>query len=906
MNKRLNFVRTIRTSNGRIDFSKLEAKWVAKWKQQSPDGSLHPTKHLDNHDTSKKTFYSLSMFPYPSGVLHMGHLRVYTISDVVARFKRLRGYKVIHPMGWDAFGLPAENAAIERGIDPSEWTETNIAKMKSQMSNFLADFDWDREVNTSSPEYYKWTQKIFLMLFEKGLAYRQEAEINWDPVDMTVLANEQVDSEGKSWRSGAIVEKKLLRQWFIGITKYANELNRDLETLDGWPEKVKLMQRNWIGESHGAEISFPIEGYSNVEVFTSRPDTLFSVQFLALALNHPIVTELAKQDGELAKFINGTYELNSKAGYKLPIKASIPIDVNNNKSEKYDIPIYAAPYVIGSYGHGAVMGCPGHDDRDFEFWKLHEPTKQAIQVVAPTKQDVTNPYTEKAGTLQDSSVLPTGIADLGNYRGKSVKEAMKLIVKNLEGHSLGKPTTNYRIRDWLISRQRYWGAPIPIIHCDDCGPVAVPDEQLPVVLPPTEGKHFGKGNPLANIDSFVNCECPSCGKPSKRETDTMDTFMDSSWYFFRYLDPNNQKLPIGKEASKDMPVDLYIGGVEHAILHLLYSRFISKFLNDYGLWNGEQCKSEPFSKLITQGMVHGKTFSDPDNGRFLKPDELDYSDPANPVVKSMGKTPLVTYEKMSKSKYNGADPGECIAKYGADATRAHMLFSAPISDVLNWNEEQISGIDRWLNRVVQLGETIKELPVHDGAKQGTLSQHELELNGKVQLAEFNHNELTLYNDVSGYVSRIAKSIEIDFSFNTIISDMMKMSNAIGDAVKSDSEYSTDLIVDSYKKLLICMSSVTPATAEEGWEIINSSNGSEVESIFYQSYPECQPIESTTQQYNIFINGKMRGVLVSTKDLITQPHSQIIDEISKEINVTEFIQGPVKKVITKPWMISIVS
>ncbi|KAG7666396.1 NAM2 [[Candida] subhashii] len=902
-------------TNGKLDFSKLDKKWADKWKSQSPSGSLHPTKDIQNNDQTKKTFYSLSMFPYPSGVLHLGHLRVYTISDVLARFKRLRGYKVIHPMGWDAFGLPAENAAVERGIPPAEWTEQNISKMKEQMSAFLADFDWDREVNTSSADYYKWTQWIFLKLHEHGLVYQKEAEINWDPVDQTVLANEQVDSEGRSWRSGALVEKKKLTQWFIGITKYAADLNKDLEYLTEWPDKVKTMQRNWIGESHGSEIHFPVNGgREQITVFTSRPDTLFSVQFLALALDHPIVNELVKDDQELAKFIKEAErdtDPDTKAGYKLKsIKASIPIDISNNKSLKFDVPIYVAPYVIGGYGHGAVMGCPGHDDRDFEFWRLHEPTQETIQVVAPSADctEVPNPYTDKSGVLSDKAILANGLESIGGYRGMSVKEAGALITKNLESNSLGKDTISYRLRDWLISRQRYWGAPIPIIHCHDCGPVPVPEKDLPVILPHAVDEHFGKGNPLGKIDSFVNCECPSCGGPAKRETDTMDTFMDSSWYFLRYLDPKNEELPLGAQAAKDMPVDLYVGGVEHAILHLLYSRFISKFLGDVGLWNGKDVRKEPFKKLITQGMVHGKTYTDPENGRFLKPDEVDLTDPSNPIIKKSGETALISFEKMSKSKYNGADPGECIKKYGADATRAHMLFSAPISDVLNWNEDQIAGTDRWLRRVIQLSERILEVPdtkVGSGKNKSVFKN--IKLNDKVyEELEFNEDELKLYNETQGYVQGIAKSIEVDFSFNTIISDMMKLSNAITTALNSKSDYNKELLVDSYRKLLICMSSVTPATAEECWERLANGQEREVRSIFHESFPECQPIESQTESYNVFINGKHKGTIVASKTLVEEGDDAVLKEVSKYDDISSHITGSIKRIIRKPKLISIIS
>ncbi|RCK55489.1 Leucine--tRNA ligase, mitochondrial [Candida viswanathii] len=899
-------------SSKSIEFPKLDEKWKKLWKQQSPINSLHPVKHLIPPDA--KTFYSLSMFPYPSGVLHLGHLRVYTISDVVARFKRMKGYNVIHPMGWDAFGLPAENAAVERNINPAEWTEMNIAKMKLQTEIFLADFDWDREVNTSAPEYYKWTQKIFLMLFEKGLAYRNYSEINWDPVDQTVLANEQVDAGGRSWRSGALVEKKFLKQWFIRITEYAKELNHDLKYLKDWPTKVKTMQKNWIGESTGTEIVIPVDsGFDHIKVFTSRPDTLFSLQFVALALNHPIVRQLAEEDPELAKFIEEAKNIDdpaSKIGYKLKnVRASIPIDAHNKTQKKFDVPIYVAPYVLGSYGHGAVMGCPGHDERDFEFWKLHEPETPAVQIVAPKKSDNDSyPYVEKVGTLQDISVLPHGLKDIGEYKGKTVKEAMKLITVNLQKHGLGQSSTQFKIRDWLISRQRYWGAPIPIVHCDDCGPVAVPDEQLPVVLPKINGQHFGKGNPLEKIDEFVNTPCPSCGKPGKRETDTMDTFMDSSWYFFRYLDSKNDKALLGPKAAQNMPVDLYVGGVEHAILHLLYSRFVSKFLSDYGIWNGEPYHKEPFQKLVTQGMVHGKTFTDPANGRFLKPDEVDTKDPQNPIIKETGVTPNVSFEKMSKSKYNGVDPAECIGKYGADVVRAQMLFLAPVSDTLNWQEEQIAGTDRWLRRVIQLSDTIAEYPYKQTPTDEPHSFKDITLNGKTYNdIKFTSEELKLYNEVQGYVQSMTKSIEVDFSLNTVISDLMKITNAITNALKSPELYSRDLVLDCYKKLLVCMAPVTPASSEECWQRLAFSQGeAQPKSIFYETYPEGKPIESSFIPFNIFVNGRARGTIEADKSFITQSDADVVAKVSTIEPFSKLLNGGTfKKLIKKPGMISIV-
>lgn len=872
--------------------NEIDVKWAEKWKQMSPNADLHPTKHLVKEGA--EPFYALSMFPYPSGMLHMGHVRVYTISDVISRFKRLRGYDVLHPMGWDAFGLPAENAAVERGIDPAIWTTSNIEKMKQQMGLMLADFDWDREVSTCSPEYYKWTQKIFTLLYENGLAYQKEAEINWDPVDQTVLANEQVDSEGRSWRSGAIVEKRNLKQWFIKITDYAEALDKDLDILKNWPDKVKSMQRHWIGLSEGAEITFQSEANKKITVFTTRPDTLFSVQYVALALNHPIVQELVEKDDTLAAFINDSEDLpdNSKHGYLLPqLKVSLPIDTNNNQNMVYDIPVYVAPYVIGSYGHGAVMGCPAHDKRDAEFWQLHNPT-------IPVRPTVGHPKIKKAsrsglftdrGVLYDSTVLANGKKDLGSYKGKTSKQAGHEIIEALASVGSGQKSTQLRLRDWLISRQRYWGAPIPMVHCDSCGTVPVPDDQLPVILPEVEKSHFEKGSPLSKLTSFVETTCPSCGGHAKRETDTMDTFMDSSWYFFRYTDPRNDIKPFDyNKATKHMPIDMYIGGVEHAILHLLYSRFLSKFLADAGLWDGKHFHNEPIKQLVTQGMVHGKTFKHPVNGRFLKPEELDLSNVNEPVLINSGDTPLISYEKMSKSKYNGADPGECIKKYGADATRAHMLFQAPISDVLNWNEEQIQGIDRWLKRVISLGELVLNRPPSEKG------------------SELNEQEFQMHNEVVELINKVAKSIDVDLSFNTIISDYMKLTNILVGAVKNDS-INRNMILDAYKNLLIIMSPVTPAVSEECWQQLHRRLGVDSKSIFFEQYPEVKPLDTPYTTYNVFIDGKARALFKGLKTLVDQPQSEIIKEAIKHGVVEKFlIDSNIKRLILNKGLISILT
>lgn len=840
----------------------------------------------------------------------MGHQRVYTVSDTIARFKRLQGYNVVNPMGWDAFGLPAENAAVEKGVSPSAWTQQNIGKMKDQMNLMLADFDWDREVNTSAPDYYKWTQKIFTLLFEKGLAYRKAAEINWDPVDQTVLANEQVDADGKSWRSGAVVEKRFLEQWFIGITKYAEALNDDLKLLNQWPEKVKTMQRHWIGKSSGAEICFPcnLSSVDSITVFTSRPDTIFSVQFVALALDHPIVKNAAKSDQHLQRFIEECAEDDdamTKKGYKLQdVSVSIPIDVHGNKSTNFDVPVYAAPYVLGSYGHGAVMGCPAHDERDFEFWRLHNPSVPVRPTIGPVKNadkfDFSKGcFTEKKGKVLDKTTAQDAGFDLGDFEGLSVSAAAKKVVEFLAANECGSKSTQLKIRDWLISRQRYWGAPIPIVHCDSCGPVAVPDKDLPVMLPEVTGETFGKGNPLSKLELFVNTECPSCGHPAKRETDTMDTFIDSSWYFFRYLDPKNTEKPFGHSAaSKYMPMDLYVGGIEHAILHLLYSRFISKFLGDAGMWDGHKMHNEPIQKLITQGMVQGLTYKDPENGRFLKREELDFSGPGAPIIKATGAEPATSYEKMSKSKFNGVDPGECIARYGADAVRAYTIFSAPIPDEVQWNEDQILGTERWLKKVLNMKDDILAYSKQDSKVDATEYEN-VELGGEVHAKmALTEDELALYNSIRGYVARIRLSVDNETSFNTIISDYMKMTNAIQDAMKSGKPVLRDILLDSYTKLLTVMSPVTPAVAEECWQGVQKRLGQKQwRSIFEQRFPESQVIESKFVPHKIHINGKASVEIHADKDFTLLSQEEVLQHLRDNAQVNKHIgQSTVSKVI----------
>ncbi|KAF4632715.1 hypothetical protein G7Y89_g5410 [Cudoniella acicularis] len=702
-----------------LSLPSLDTKWQQKWEElrltsRQRVGHVEHVEHVDDpqaQTSSAKKIYILPMFPYPSGDLHLGHLRVYTISDVLARFRRMQGHDVLHPIGWDAFGLPAENAAIERGIDPATWTKANIKRMKGQVQAMNGHWDWDREFATCDPAFYKHTQRLFLLLHERGLAYQAESLVNYDPVDKTVLANEQVDANGNSWRSGAKVEQRLLKQWFLKISEFRQELLDDLKHLakdDAWPERVLLMQKNWIGKSQGARIKFPVIAYnqqahSDIEVFTTRPDTVFGVQYIALASTHPIVQALANSDVELQAFLDTMPALpaDSKVGYMLPhVRATNPLAYEQNTPDatKTSLPIYVAPYVLGDYGDGAVMGVPGHDVRDHAFWKHNRYDEPVRMVISPSPDGSTiakenQPFVHHGHLTHHS----------GPYAGQTTAKATRKILAFLESKGLGSRAETWRLRDWLVSRQRYWGTPIPIIHCNNCGAVPVPVEQLPVELPVVDS-HWAKskaGNPLEEAHEWVNVPCPKCGGAAKRDTDTMDTFVDSSWYFMRFPDSENPIMPFSPAAADtSLPIDIYIGGVEHAILHLLYARFISKFIATTDLWpTGSMSLGEPFKKVLAQGMVHGKTYSDPDTGRFLKPGEVDLKEPLRPIVISSGKVPKITFEKMSKSKYNGVDPGTCMKKYGADATRAHILFQAPVSEVLEWDEEKISGVLRWLRRV---------------------------------------------------------------------------------------------------------------------------------------------------------------------------------------------------------------
>ncbi|MBD1892456.1 leucine--tRNA ligase [Coleofasciculus sp. FACHB-SPT9] len=839
----------------------IEEKWQQTWAEQSLDQT--PT------DSTKPKFYALSMFPYPSGSLHMGHVRNYTITDVIARLKRMQGYRVLHPMGWDAFGLPAENAAIDRGIAPGKWTYQNIAQMRHQLQQLGLSIDWNREVATCSPDYYKWTQWIFLQFLKAGLAYQKEAAVNWDPIDQTVLANEQVDSEGKSWRSGAKVERKMLRQWFLKITDYAEQLLNDLDKLSGWPERVKLMQANWIGKSTGAYLEFPIVGLDEkIGVFTTRPDNVYGVTYVVLAPEHPFTAKVTTPDREEAvevfiqevaqqSELERTAEDKPKRGIPTGGKAMNPFTGE-------EIPIWIADYVLYEYGTGAVMGVPAHDTRDFRFAKEQNLPVQVV--IVPPGDDV---ETGNIASLQEAYTEPGIVVNSDQFNGMDSIKAKTGIVEYAEKEGWGKARVQYRLRDWLISRQRYWGAPIPAIHCPSCGTVPVPDEDLPVRLP-EEVEFTGRGaSPLAQMEAFVNVPCPACGTPAKRETDTMDTFIDSSWYFLRYPDAKNEQQVFDPAKTNDwMPVDQYVGGIEHAILHLLYSRFFTKVLRDCGLLNFD----EPFQRLLTQGMVQGTTYKNPVTDKYIPGAQVDPADPKDPET---GEPLQVFYEKMSKSKYNGIDPEEVLAKYGADTARMFILFKAPPEKDLEWDDADVEGQFRFLNRVWRLvAEFVAQSPSSSPDKGG----------------EMNKGEKDLRRAIHGAIQAVTEDLEGEYQFNTAISELMKLSNALADAKCKDSP----VYAEGIETLIHLMAPFAPHIAEELWHTIGHSD-----SVHTQTWPTVDPAALVVDEITLVIQvmGKTRGAIQVPADA----NREALEQYARESEVAQrFIEGKeIKKVIVVP-------
>ncbi len=693
----------------RYNPQETERKWQSLWEQKQ---CFKATE-----DAARPKYFVMSMFPYPSGRIHVGHVRNYTLSDVVARYKRAQGFNVLHPMGWDAFGLPAENAARDRGVHPSKWTHENIDTMRGELKSMGLAIDWSREVTTCDPSYYKHQQRLFLDFLKAGLAYRKESWVNWDPVDHTVLANEQV-IDGRGWRSGATVEKRKLSQWFLKITEFSEDLLASLGTLDRWPEKVRLMQENWIGKSQGARVKFALtDRKDSIEVFTTRPDTLFGASFVAISANHPVALELAKNDAKLAAFIaecnrTGTSEVAvetaEKQGYDTGLKVAHVFDAD------WHLPVYVANFVLMEYGTGAVFGCPAHDQRDLDFARKYK---------LPVKPVVLPPDTDAAGfAIGDTAFTDDGVIFNSHFLdGLNIEDAKKKAIAEIEKRNAGESVTQFRLRDWGISRQRYWGCPIPIIHCDTCGAVPVPASDLPVVLP--EDVTFDKpGNPLDLHPTWKNVVCPTCGKPARRETDTCDTFVDSSWYFARYCSAQDDSQPVDRKAADYwLPVDQYVGGVEHAILHLLYARFFTRAMQQ----TGHVGVKEPFAGLFTQGMVCHESYKSVD-GVWLYPEQVQ-KNPDGSAVKLDDQTPVKVFrgDKMSKSKCNVVDPGKIISGYGADTARLFMLSDSPPERDLEWTDSGVDGAWRYINRLWKIAEDISSIKCPSQMPQITLPAKEL-------------------------------------------------------------------------------------------------------------------------------------------------------------------------------------
>ena len=773
----------------KYNFSEIEKKWQTKW----AEGDVFKV----TEDPDKEKYYVLEMFPYPSGKLHMGHVRNYSIGDVLARFKKMKGFNVLHPMGWDSFGLPAENAAIKHGVEPSKWTWENIGEMREQLKELGLSYDWDREVATCHPDYYKWMQWIFIQFYKKGLAYKKENPVNWCPSCQTVLANEQV-VDGKCERCKTLVGKKDLSQWYFKITDYAERLLDNLEKLPGWPNKVKLMQKNWIGKSIGAEVTFEIDGFDKgLDVFTTRPDTLYGVTYMVMAPEHPYLKELVA-GSEYEEPVNAyvdkvqhmsdierTSTTNEKTGQFTGRYAINPLTGKK-------VPIFISDYVLMDYGTGAIMAVPAHDQRDFDFAKKFD--LEIIPVVDSDDPEV-DVYDLKAAFAAEGTMINSEM-----FNGMNNKEAIEKIIDYLEEKKIGKKSINYKLRDWLISRQRYWGTPIPMIHCDDCGWVPEKEENLPVLLP-ADVQFTGKGeSPLATSKTFVNTTCPVCGKPARRELDTMDTFLDSSWYFLRYCDPKNTEAPFSKEkVDYWMNVDQYIGGVEHAILHLMYARFFQMALYDLGLVNTE----EPFKNLLTQGMV------------------------------------IKDGAKMSKSLGNVVSPAEIIDKYGADTARLFILFAAPPERELDWSDKGVEGSFRFINRVYRM--------VYDFSQNYSEVPESYEISGDA--------DKNMAYWLNYAIKKVSDDIGERFNFNTAISTIMELVNEM--YRYKEGTVNPGLFGAAIKDLIIMLAPFVPHVTEEMWEHLGYEG-----SVHDQNWPEYdeKALVKDTVEIVVQVNGKIKEKL----------------------------------------------
>jgi len=819
------------------DFARIERKWQQIWEAQ---GAFAVTE-----DGTRPKYYCLEMYPYPSGKIHMGHVRNYSIGDVAARYLGMRGYNVLHPMGWDAFGFPAENAAFEHGVHPAKWTGDNIAYMKSQLRRMGFSYDWAREVTCCDPAYYRWNQWFFLKMLERGLAYRGRAPVNWCERCQSVLSNEQAEG-GVCWRhTDTPVIQKELEQWFLKITAYVEELLGDLDTLSGWPERVRVMQRNWIGKSVGAEVEFPLAEGGSLRIFTTRPDTLFGATFMVLAPEHPLALSLSagtSQEAAVEAFVARmrradkivrTDAATEKEGVFTGAYAVNPMT-------REPIPIWVANFVLMEYGTGAIMAVPAHDQRDFDFARKYG---LPIRVVIRPSGETLASETLEAAYEGEGTMVQSGA-----FNGMESEEGKLAVCQFLEEQGIGKRAVNYRIRDWLISRQRYWGTPIPVIYCDACGSVPVPESDLPVILPPDVEITLTGGSPLARVDAFVRTTCPTCRRPARRETDTMDTFVDSSWYFLRFASPLETSRPL--EPAKVqywLPVDQYIGGIEHAVLHLLYARFFTKVCRDLGL----TAISEPFTNLLTQGMVCKESYRCPEHGYRL-PDEVDKqgrcTECQRPV--EIGRT-----EKMSKSKRNVVDPDDLLERYGADTIRLFSLFAAPPEKDLEWSDEGVQGSFRFLTRIFRL--------VEDRAAR-IRAARDLAWGGDPQGEEVR----TLRRVTHQTIAKVTRDLEDAFHFNTALAALMELQNALTrfqDDLPADPPGPTGLAPAAKDRILAFAEGVTalltmlapfaPHLAEELWETLGHGG-----SIFRQPWPVADAVlaQADAVEVVVQVNGKVRS------------------------------------------------
>jgi leucyl-tRNA synthetase len=847
-----------------------EPKWQSAWAERDAFKAEGPQAQ-----NGKPKYYVLEMFPYPSGRIHVGHSRNYTMGDVVARYKRARGFDVLHPMGWDAFGLPAENAARDRGVHPGAWTYDNIKVMRAQLQRLGLALDWSREIATCDPAYYRHQQAIFLKLLERGLVYRKTAKVNWDPVDQTVLANEQV-IDGRGWRSGALVVQRELDQWFFKITQYADELIDGIETLDRWPDKVRTMQANWIGRSRGAEVRWPLldpdlaaRFGKTINVFTTRPDTLFGASFLALAPDHPIVKALAEDDPEIDRFMRDCARMGTseeeiekapKRGVDLGIKVSHPLDPN------WEIPVWTANFVLSGYGTGAIFGSPAGDQRDLDFARKYD--LPVTPVVLPPNVSAEDHVIEDEAYTGPGTIYNSRFLD-----GLSTTDAIERVIQELEKKDLGKGATSYRLRDWLVSRQRYWGCPIPVVHCSDCGVVGVPEDQLPVKLP-DDVTFDHPSNPLERHPTWKDTDCPKCGKPARRETDTLDTFVCSSWYFLRFASPWSETEPfVAADVEHWLPVDQYVGGVEHAILHLLYARFFTRALNDSGLMN--MASGEPFAGLFTQGMVTHETYKSAES-KWLLPEEVERRDGQTIEIATGKPVKIGAIEKMSKSKKNVVDLDAFIENYGADAARWFVLSDSPPERDVEYTDSGVEGVWRFIQR---LWTTVTSLP--EGAP-GPLTV----------AADAAGQALDVRRSAHKALHQVTDAIE-GFRFNSAVAQVHDLVNVLRKYEPSDAA-GIAAKAEALGILVRVIAPFVPHLSEECWEALGGEG-----LVIDAPWPEADPalLVDDTVTMPIQVNGKRRAEITVAKGLAEDAVKELALSHDGVVRATEGLT--VRKVIVVP-------